>query len=154
MAPITESDAAIHASGSSGQKAIEHLLRMTSMKPIELAVTDRPAFYDRGWFIALLLIYTYVLDDIRCDARLPPARVGQGSRGVMSYVLVFWWSFHNTPLAMHSNPDVKSYTLDDCKEAGRKWLSEGQVTDIQTRHAFTCEVGETAYILAGAAQSK
>lgn len=62
-----------------------------------------------------------------------------------TYVLVFWWSFHNTPLAMHANPDVITYTLAGCHEAGLKWLTERRVEDIQTRHAYTCEMGNTSY---------
>lgn len=65
----------------------------------------------------------------------------------MRYVLIMFWSYYNTPLAMHSNPDVITYTLSDCHEAGLKWLREGRVGEITTRHAYTCEVGETAYML-------
>jgi len=61
------------------------------------------------------------------------------------YVLILWWSYYNNPLAMHSNPDVITYTLDDCHKAGMKWLRQRRVEDIQTRHAYTCEMGGTAY---------
>ncbi len=66
----------------------------------------------------------------------------------MKYVLLFFWSYYDNPLAMHVTPDVITYTESECEKAGELWLRGAVEGEIQTRHSFACPKGDTAYMLA------
>ena len=60
----------------------------------------------------------------------------------MKYILIFWFSYLNNALAVHSTVYPYTFaTVTSCQAVGEKWLGNARPGEIHTRHAYTCEPG-------------
>jgi hypothetical protein len=60
----------------------------------------------------------------------------------MKFVLIFWWSYLNNDLAVRSSVYPYPFaTMTSCQAVGEKWLDGARPGEIETRHAYSCEVG-------------